>query len=63
MQETHTFVRKASIHAILENVEMLSFPLNILYLYFRFFFTFTFLYFVKKESSRCPTRTVCFGTL
>ena len=48
MQETRTFVRKASIHVILENVEMLNFPLNILYLYFCFVLHSHFYFSSKK---------------
>lgn len=48
MEEIGTFVGKASIHVILEIVEMQNCPLNILY--FQLFrFTFTFLFFIRKS--------------
>lgn len=48
MQETGTFVRKASIHGILENVKMPNFPLNILFLHFCFVLYLQF-YFSSKN--------------
>ena len=48
MQETWNFVRKASIHLILENAKMPTFPLNILFLHF-YFVLYSHFYFSSKK--------------
>ena len=48
MQETWNFVRKASIHLILENAKMPTFSLNILFLHF-YFVLYSYFYFSSKK--------------